>query len=144
MNNKGALYYIGGEDGAFIRLTSEGLFQAGTYEGAIPHIGEACFKVSVQRQCADYNEAFKLVCQAGGKKFLTDMFSQNPPELPPRPETLKRPKPLCADAQPNPNIPPKREKTSVLQQLREPRQSAPPSKDNDPPARKKERSGPEL
>ena len=76
LNGRGALYYYGGEDGIYVRIQKDGKLEAGNYEGAIPHIGEAVFKPAVQRQCQDYSEAFTLAMEAGGKQFLVDMFSQ--------------------------------------------------------------------
>lgn len=51
---------------------------------AFPHIGDASFTVDVNRQCADYNEVFKVAMQAGGKQFLLDMLSADavPPPTP--------------------------------------------------------------
>lgn len=35
----GALYYMGGESGAFIRISPEGMLQMGTYKEAILDVG---------------------------------------------------------------------------------------------------------
>jgi hypothetical protein len=44
--NRGViLMYRGGEKGRYIQIEKNGDTQLGTYEGAIPHIGEASFKV---------------------------------------------------------------------------------------------------
>lgn len=75
MNGRGCLYYSGGESGIYMRITPEGKLQAGHYEGAVPHIGEALFKPVAERECGSFNEAFQLACGLGGKKFLADMFS---------------------------------------------------------------------
>lgn len=37
--------------------------------------GEALFTVKAEKRCSSYDEAFKLACEVGGKRFLTDMFS---------------------------------------------------------------------
>ena len=58
------------------------MLEAGNYEGAIPHIGEAFFEPVVQRQCKDYSEAYKIAMEAGGKQFLLDMLSQPDMETP--------------------------------------------------------------
>ena len=47
----GALYYMGGESGAFIRISPEGMLQMGTYEEAMPHIGEAISTVKAEKNC---------------------------------------------------------------------------------------------
>ena len=43
LNGRGAFYYIGGEDGGYMRIHKDGSLEVGAYEGAIPHIGEAVF-----------------------------------------------------------------------------------------------------
>ncbi|MDL2232015.1 DUF3849 domain-containing protein [Ruminococcaceae bacterium OttesenSCG-928-L11] len=78
-NGRGAMYYIGGEDGLYMKIASDGLLTAGDYKGAVPHIGEALFTVEAQRQYSDYNEAFTAALSIGGQKFLMDMFSGDTP-----------------------------------------------------------------
>lgn len=75
LNGNGALYYIGGEDGVYMRLSPVGKLTVGTYEGAFPHIGEAVFSSKMERQYDDINGAFEAACQIGGKQFLVDMLS---------------------------------------------------------------------
>jgi len=76
LNGRGNFYYIGGEDGQYIQIHKDGRLEVGTYEGAVPHIGEAFFQVAHTKQCADYNDAFKTALEkVGGKKLLVDMFS---------------------------------------------------------------------
>ncbi|MCD7993256.1 MAG: hypothetical protein LUK37_16335 [Clostridia bacterium] len=77
LNGRGALYYMGGESGAFIRMSPEGMLKMGTYEEAIPHIGEAFFTVKAEKSCGSFNAAFQFACQLGGRKFLEDMFSND-------------------------------------------------------------------
>lgn len=77
LNGQGALYYTGGESGIFMRVTADGELTVGTYEGAIPHIGEACFSKKAEHKCRDFNEGFQYVCQLGGIKFLADLFSND-------------------------------------------------------------------
>ena len=74
LNGNGALYYTGGEDGVYMRLSPVGKLTVGTYEGAFPHIGEAVFSPKMERQYDDINGAFKAACQIGGKQLL-DMLS---------------------------------------------------------------------
>lgn len=75
MNGNGNLFYTGGEDGKFIRLSPEGKLTVGTYEGAFPHIGEAVFKITAEHQYSDNSEAFRAMCELGGEKFMEDLFS---------------------------------------------------------------------
>ena len=82
LNERGAFYYIGGEDGSYMRIHKDGRLEIGTYEGAIPHIGEAGFMPKSERQYADYNTAFTTAIQLGGKKFFLDMFGGTLPVLP--------------------------------------------------------------
>ena len=77
LNGNGALYYTGGKDGIYMRLSPDGKLMVGTYEDAIPHIGEAVFKRGAEHQYADFNSAFEAACQLGGKQFLVDLFSQD-------------------------------------------------------------------
>ena len=83
LNGRGALYYMGGESGAFMRIIAEGNLTVGTYEGAFPHIGEACFINKAEHKFKDFNEGFQYACQLGGIKFLADLFSAN--EVPQEP-----------------------------------------------------------
>jgi hypothetical protein len=75
LNGRGAFYFIGGEDGLYMRIEKGGRLEAGTYEGAIPHIGEAMFTVVSEKQYANYSDAFAAAMNIGGKRFLADMFS---------------------------------------------------------------------
>ena len=75
LNGRGVFYYIGGEDGQFIKAHNDGRLEVGKYEDAFPHIGEALFKTDATKQCKDFNDAFETAVKVGGKKFLVDMFS---------------------------------------------------------------------
>jgi len=75
LNGHGLFYYTGGEDGVYVEISEDGHLDLGTYEGAIPHIGEAFFTPKTGKQCADKNEAFQLACQLGGRRFLIDLCS---------------------------------------------------------------------
>jgi hypothetical protein len=83
LNDRGVMYYTGGEDGIYMQISKDGMLELGTYEGALPHIGEAFIIIKAQKKCPDFNKAFQLACELGGKKFLMDMFSadQIPQEL---------------------------------------------------------------
>jgi hypothetical protein len=75
LNGRGALYYTGGTDGIYLRIKNDGMLEAGNYEGAIPHIGEALFTVVVEKQFPNFSDAFARAMEVGGKRFLIDMFS---------------------------------------------------------------------
>lgn len=74
LNGRGAMYYHGGTDGIYLQIHKEGLVEFGKYEGAIPHIGDAMFQVLAEKQTKDFNEAFAVAMNWGGKQFLVDMF----------------------------------------------------------------------
>lgn len=75
LNGKGTLYYKGGESGVYMKTAPDGNFQVGTYEAAVPHIGDAFFTMKAEKKCHNENEAFQMACHVGGVGFLTDMFS---------------------------------------------------------------------
>jgi hypothetical protein len=112
-NGHGSLYYIGGENGMYMRIQKDGTLEAGNYEGAIPHIGEALFKPAVTRKFENYSAAFTKALNAGGKKFLVDMFSSH--------ERRSWIEIKGRDEQSTPE-----EKPSVLKQIREPREGPEP------------------
>lgn len=81
---RGALYYTGGEDGIYMRLSPDGRLTAGTYEGAFPHIGEALFTQKAEHQYASFSAASQAALEFGGIQFLADMLSSDQmPQLPP-------------------------------------------------------------
>ena len=80
LNGRGAMYYTGGEDGIYMRISNDGTLDAGNYEGAIPHIGEAMFTSAVNKQFPNFNDAYTAAMEAGGKQFLVDMFSGSEPQ----------------------------------------------------------------
>ena len=82
LNGRGALYYLGGEDGVYLRIQPEGTISIGTYEGAYPHIGEALFTPKAVQDCGDYNQALQTAMRLGGQKFLQDMFTASPSQEP--------------------------------------------------------------
>ena len=108
LNGRGAFYYIGGEDGGYMRIHKDGRLELGSYEGAVPHIGEAVFMPKSEKQYADFNEAFTAAIQLGGKRFLVDMFGGTPAVLPKSPSS---------------------ERTSVLEQIKEAKNAPRPKKD---------------
>ncbi len=74
LNGRGAMYFIGGETGIYMRVSKEGTLDVGTYEGAIPHIGEAIFKSTSNHKFDNYDQAFTHALETGGMKFLVDLF----------------------------------------------------------------------
>ena len=69
------MYYTGGEDGIYMRIRNDGTLEAGNYEDAFPHIGEAFFESVVTKQFGSFSETYKTAMEAGGKQFMADMFS---------------------------------------------------------------------
>jgi hypothetical protein len=67
LNGNGALFYTGGEDGQYMRLSPEGKLTVGTYEGAIPHIGEAMFRRGAEHQ---YRIATPLLSSCKPRKAI--------------------------------------------------------------------------
>jgi hypothetical protein len=58
------LFYKGGEDGVFVQVDATGKIERGTYEGALPHIGEAGFKIESEKQHCDQKTALRNLYQA--------------------------------------------------------------------------------
>ncbi len=80
LNGKGYLYYIGGDDGYFMRISPDGKFTIGTYEGAYPHIGEALFTPKAEHKYENVDGAFMAALKIGGRQFLIDKFKNNAPQ----------------------------------------------------------------
>ena len=74
LNGRGAFFYRGGVDGQFVEVASNGLLEIGTYEGAIPHIGEACFRTHASKQFPSFDKAYTATLQFGGMSFLVDIL----------------------------------------------------------------------
>ena len=127
LNGRGAMYYTGGEDGVYMRIQKDGTLEAGNYEGAIPHIGEALFKPAVIKSYASFSEAYKSAMEAGGKQFMVDMFSGS--ERQPLAKATGR-----DDAD---------DKPSVMKQIRD-AQKAPKAPAKEKPEVNKKKTGPEL
>jgi hypothetical protein len=75
LNGRGAMYYLGGTDGIYLRVHNDGRLELGKYEGAVPHIGEAFFDVLAGRQMKNYDAAFAAAIRLGGTQLAADMFS---------------------------------------------------------------------
>ena len=81
LNDRGALYYLGGEDGVDIRIQPDGELSVGAYEGAFPHIGEACFTRKAVFTCGAFDKALQKAVELGGRQFLQNMFSGRPGQV---------------------------------------------------------------
>jgi hypothetical protein len=77
LNGNGTLFYTGGEEGVYMRVSPENKLTVGIYEDAFPHIGDALFKIIAEHQYDSANEAFQAVLALGGKQFLADMCSDD-------------------------------------------------------------------
>lgn len=82
LNDRGALYYYGGENGIYMRVQPDGKLSIGTYEGALPHIGEAFFTPKASKDCGDFDQALQAAIELGGTRFLADIFSAFRPKQP--------------------------------------------------------------
>jgi hypothetical protein len=69
-NNDEMLFYLGSQNGKFIWIYPDGRMQAGTYEGAIPQIMEACFNPTFGKTFGGQQEAYHRVVEIGGGQFL--------------------------------------------------------------------------
>jgi hypothetical protein len=68
------LFYKGGVDGIFIEVQRGGSVLIGEYEGAIPHIGEALFKVEHMQKVADtVSAALVHTLERLGLTFLMEL-----------------------------------------------------------------------
>jgi len=68
-------FYMGGESGNFIECRADGTASIGTYEGAIPHIGEALFRVTHSKKVADNAQAaLEVILPKMGTLFLLNLI----------------------------------------------------------------------
>lgn len=68
-NTGRVLLYHGGEAGTYVEIAGDTI-AVGTYEGAIPHIGEAIFKSTGRKTFTDANAAFTAVITSTGVRGL--------------------------------------------------------------------------
>ncbi len=78
----GVLYYIGDEDGQYIRIANDGMLTVGRYELASPGIEDAILVSRAWRQYGSYEQALLDATQIAGIKFTADLFSTQPKEKP--------------------------------------------------------------
>lgn len=76
------LFYKGGEDGVYIEIRGNGTVTVGEYEGAIPHIGEAIFKVKHSNRplyngkpAETLSDGFTAITERLGLQFLVELLS---------------------------------------------------------------------
>jgi hypothetical protein len=63
--NRGCLFfYKGGTHGIYIECKIDGTLELGTYEGAIPHLGDAMFQVMSTSHWPTQYEAYMFVYQS--------------------------------------------------------------------------------
>lgn len=68
------LAHIGGVDGKFVQVDG-GEIALGSYEGAIPHIGEASFRIEGKKNYLTFDIAVTHLIEAGGLNFLLDILA---------------------------------------------------------------------
>lgn len=74
INTGDLLFYKGAENGQYIEVSFSGVATVGTYEGAIPHIGEALFRPLHSRSFSSQGEALKVLLERAGLNFLMDFM----------------------------------------------------------------------
>lgn len=78
-HNTGDLFaYKGGAQGVYVRINRTGTAEAGEYHGAFPHIGEACFRKTFEKQFASMDEAFARVAECLGAGFVVNVLTGFP------------------------------------------------------------------
>ena len=68
------LIYKGGESGHYFLVGEDGSVRFGTYEYAIPHIGEAIFKTTGVKQFLSQDKALTRLIEVAGLSFLMDFI----------------------------------------------------------------------
>jgi hypothetical protein len=72
-HSDGVLYYLGGDSGHYMRLTSDGRVTVGRYEFAKPGIKDAVLVAGATQDMGTYDRAVLLAAQLGGDRFLSDL-----------------------------------------------------------------------
>jgi hypothetical protein len=67
------LFYRGGKKGIYIEIDKTGELIMGVYEDAIPHIGEASFKIQHRKIFNSQEEALQRVQYALGADFFIEL-----------------------------------------------------------------------
>ena len=70
LNRHEMRFYTGGTAGRYLSITRDGLAVCGTYTGAIPHIGEACFHPQHRQQFESQDAALASMAERLDVGFL--------------------------------------------------------------------------
>ena len=73
-NGHELLFYIGDEDGEYIKIYNDGKLSLGTYEGADPSIDTAKFTEAHCEQWSDLLFAYIRAAEIAGSKFQQDVL----------------------------------------------------------------------
>jgi hypothetical protein len=74
--NNGAMYYLGGESGQFIRVTQDGAYLGGQYDGAKSGIENAVLTYSFTYKLGSYEAALSLAVKLCGERFSRDIYDE--------------------------------------------------------------------
>lgn len=74
----GALYYLGNEEGCYMRVKRDGKLTVGSYKFASPGIEDALLLVRATMQYKNYEHAFVMASQLAGARFVSDIFEDKP------------------------------------------------------------------
>ncbi|MDR1210136.1 MAG: DUF3849 domain-containing protein [Clostridiales bacterium] len=73
----GALFYKGGENGQYLRVSSNGTITVGRYAHAKPGIEDAVLTAGISQQLPSYDHALLLAAHLGGERFRSDLFGES-------------------------------------------------------------------
>jgi len=74
----GALFYIGGEEGQYMRIANDGKLVVGTYDIARPGIENAVLISRAVRKYGSYEQTFLAAARLAGQRFMADIFNEKP------------------------------------------------------------------
>lgn len=80
-HNDGVLYYLGGENGEYVRIKKDGSLTIGRYELARPGIEAAVLFPNITRQYANYEQAFLTAARLKDARFVSDIIDEKPSVL---------------------------------------------------------------
>ena len=101
----GALYYLGGENGQYMRVTNDGKLTVGKYELARSGIEDAVLFARVTQQYASYEQAFLIASRLAGQRFEHDIFQEKPSVMEQIREARKNPAPPSPKKEPGKGTP---------------------------------------
>lgn len=70
------LLYIGGTEGHYVSIR-DGLLTIGTYKGAYPHIGEACFMPIGRQKFDTFEQAVAFMSQKTDIQYFHDLMASH-------------------------------------------------------------------